>query len=59
MNFSKVLFVVVVAALLLIGQADAGFLKKLGKKIEGAGKRVFNAAEKALPVAVSVKALGK
>ncbi|XP_035773329.1 cecropin-C type 1-like [Anopheles albimanus] len=59
MNFNKVLVLVVVAALLLVGQVDAGFLKKLGKKIEGAGKRVFNAAEKALPVAVGVKALGK
>nr|UEM41768.1 cecropin A [Anopheles darlingi]UEM41769.1 cecropin A [Anopheles darlingi]UEM41770.1 cecropin A [Anopheles darlingi]UEM41773.1 cecropin A [Anopheles darlingi]UEM41775.1 cecropin A [Anopheles darlingi] len=60
MNFNKILFLaVILATLLLVGQTDAGFLKKLGKKIEGAGKRVFNAAEKALPVAVGVKALGK
>ncbi|XP_050087634.1 cecropin-A-like [Anopheles aquasalis] len=60
MNFSKlVLFALLIATLLLVGQIEAGRLKKLGKKIEGAGKRVFKAAEKTLPVAVGVKALGK
>nr|2MMM_A Chain A, K cecropin-like peptide [Aedes aegypti] len=36
-----------------------GGLKKLGKKLEGAGKRVFKASEKALPVVVGIKAIGK
>ncbi|XP_052867605.1 cecropin-A-like [Anopheles cruzii] len=60
MNFSKIfLFVVLATLLLAVGQTEAGWLKKLGKKVEKAGQRVFNAAEKALPVATGIKALGK
>nr|ABU80072.1 CEC-A [Anopheles gambiae] len=58
MNFSKIFIFVVLAVLLLCSKTEAGRLKKLGKKIEGAGKRVFKAAEKALPVVAGVKALG-
>nr|NP_001395400.1 cecropin-like LOC5579377 precursor [Aedes aegypti]AAK73081.1 cecropin A precursor [Aedes aegypti]AAL85582.1 cecropin A [Aedes aegypti] len=59
MNFTKLFLLIAVAVLLLTGQSEAGGLKKLGKKLEGAGKRVFNAAEKALPVVAGAKALGK
>nr|Q9Y0X9.1 RecName: Full=Cecropin-C type 1; Short=Cecropin-C1; Contains: RecName: Full=Cecropin-C; AltName: Full=AalCecC; Flags: Precursor [Aedes albopictus]AAD37703.1 cecropin [Aedes albopictus]AAK81854.1 antibiotic peptide cecropin C1 [Aedes albopictus] len=59
MNFTKIFVLIAMAALLLVGQSEAGGLKKLGKKLEGAGKRVFNAAEKALPVVAGAKALGK
>ncbi|KFB39637.1 hypothetical protein ZHAS_00007084 [Anopheles sinensis] len=58
MNFNKIFVFVLLAALVLLGQTEAGRLKKLGKKIEGVGKRVFKAAEKALPVVAGVKALG-
>ncbi|XP_058127228.1 cecropin-A-like [Anopheles ziemanni] len=58
MNFNKIFVFVLLAALVLVGQTEAGWLKKLGKKIEGAGKRVFKATEKALPVIAGVKALG-
>ncbi|XP_001846918.2 cecropin-B1 [Culex quinquefasciatus] len=59
MNFNKLFLIVILAALLLLGQTEAGRLKKLGKKIEKAGKRVFNAAQKGLPVAAGVQALGR
>uniref|UniRef100_A0AAG5DUS4 Uncharacterized protein n=1 Tax=Anopheles atroparvus TaxID=41427 RepID=A0AAG5DUS4_ANOAO len=59
MNFNKLFVFVLLAALLLLGQTEAGRLKKLGNKIEGVGKRVFKAAEKALPVVAGVKALGR
>ncbi|EAT32350.1 AAEL015515-PA [Aedes aegypti] len=59
MNFTKLFLLIAVAVLLLTGQSEAGGLKKLGKKLGGAGKRVFNAAEKALPVVAGAKALGK
>nr|P81417.2 RecName: Full=Cecropin-A1; AltName: Full=AalCecA; AltName: Full=Cecropin-A; Flags: Precursor [Aedes albopictus]AAD37701.1 cecropin [Aedes albopictus]AAK81849.1 antibiotic peptide cecropin A1 [Aedes albopictus] len=59
MNFTKLFAIVLLAALVLLGQTEAGGLKKLGKKLEGVGKRVFKASEKALPVAVGIKALGK
>nr|AAF59831.1 cecropin A [Aedes aegypti]AAL85581.1 cecropin A [Aedes aegypti] len=59
MNFTKLFLLIAVAVLLLTGQSEAGGLKKLGKKLEGAGKRVFNAAEKALPVVAGAKALRK
>uniref|UniRef100_A0A182PYQ6 CEC-A n=1 Tax=Anopheles epiroticus TaxID=199890 RepID=A0A182PYQ6_9DIPT len=58
MNFTKIFVFLVLAVLLFAGHTEAGRLKKLGKKIEGAGKRVFKAAEKALPVIAGVKALG-
>ncbi|XP_055614417.1 uncharacterized protein LOC129760776 [Uranotaenia lowii] len=59
MNFTKLFTFVVLAALLLLGQTEAGGLKSLGKKLEGVGKRVFKAAEKALPVVAGYKAVGK
>ncbi|EDS45065.1 hypothetical protein CpipJ_CPIJ005108 [Culex quinquefasciatus] len=59
MNFNKLFLIVILAALLLLGQTEAGRLKKLGKKIEKAGKRVFNAVQKGLPVAAGVQALGR
>ncbi|XP_058467370.1 cecropin-A1-like [Malaya genurostris] len=59
MNFKHLFLVVLVAALMLLGQTEAGGLKKLGKKLEGVGKRVFKASEKALPVITGYKAVGK
>ncbi|XP_055676572.1 cecropin-A-like [Lutzomyia longipalpis] len=66
MNFTKyfVLFVVLLAV--LTTGAEAGFLKKLGKKLEKVGKNVHRSVEKVLPAAQGVigvlgsaKALGK
>ncbi|EDS36060.1 cecropin A [Culex quinquefasciatus] len=59
MNFNKLFVIVLLAALAFFGQAEAGGLKKFGKKLEGVGKRVFKASEKALPVVTGFKALGK
>ncbi|KAL9695274.1 hypothetical protein quinque_014559 [Culex quinquefasciatus] len=58
MNFNKLFVIVLLAALAIFGQAEAGGLKKFGKKLEGVGKRVFKASEKALPVVTGFKALG-
>ncbi|EJY57523.1 AAEL017211-PA [Aedes aegypti] len=58
MNFTKLLLVVVMlAAVLLFGSAEAGKLKKIGKKVEKTGKHVANAAQKAGPVVAGVAAL--
>ncbi|EAT48343.1 AAEL000625-PA [Aedes aegypti] len=59
MNFNKLFAIVLLVALVLLGQTEAGGLKKLGKKLEGVGKRVFKASEKALPVITGYKAVGK
>ncbi|XP_029711077.1 cecropin-B type 2 [Aedes albopictus] len=60
MNFSKLFaLVLLIGLVLLTGQTEAGGLKKLGKKLEGVGKRVFKASEKALPVLTGYKAIGK
>ncbi|XP_035793397.1 cecropin-A1-like [Anopheles albimanus] len=60
MNLTK-LFVVLmlVAAVLFGGQAEAGHLKKFGKKLEKVGQRVFKATEKVVPVLLGIKQLGQ
>uniref|UniRef100_A0A1Y9H257 Uncharacterized protein n=1 Tax=Anopheles dirus TaxID=7168 RepID=A0A1Y9H257_9DIPT len=58
MNLGKIFIFVVLAALLFLGQAEAGRLRNFGKKLERGGKRVFKAAAKVLPVVAGFKALG-
>nr|ABX80069.1 cecropin TY1 [Tabanus yao] len=51
MNFLKYAFVLVVIVAVFSGQAEAGWLKKIGKKIERVGQNVRNAAISTLPIA--------
>uniref|UniRef100_A0A1A9VPX2 Uncharacterized protein n=1 Tax=Glossina austeni TaxID=7395 RepID=A0A1A9VPX2_GLOAU len=51
MNFSKLFVLVVLLLALSMGQSEAGFLKKIGKKIERAGRRVRDGTVKGLAVA--------
>ncbi|XP_044743721.1 cecropin-C-like [Chrysoperla carnea] len=51
MNFKIIFIVAVVVMALFVNNSEGKFkLKRLLKKVEGAGKRVFNSAQKALPV---------
>ncbi|XP_037920865.1 cecropin-1-like [Hermetia illucens] len=51
MKFNYVFLLSAFVLLLCAGQSEGGFLKKIGKKIEGAGQRVRDAAYQALPLA--------
>ncbi|EAL41975.2 AGAP006722-PA [Anopheles gambiae str. PEST] len=58
MNVSKLFVIVLLATLLLFGgQAEAGHLKKFGKKLEKVGKNVFHAVEKVVPVLQGIQDL--
>uniref|UniRef100_A0A9I3FGV0 Uncharacterized protein n=1 Tax=Anopheles epiroticus TaxID=199890 RepID=A0A9I3FGV0_9DIPT len=58
MNLSKLLVVMLLATLLLFGgHTEAGVLKKLGKKLEKVGKNVLRAAERVVPLLLSIQDL--
>uniref|UniRef100_A0A336ML04 CSON002659 protein n=1 Tax=Culicoides sonorensis TaxID=179676 RepID=A0A336ML04_CULSO len=57
MNFIKYFTLLLVIVALIIGQSEAAPRWKGWKKIEKAGKNVFNAAQKALPVVAGYKAV--
>ncbi|XP_075144595.1 cecropin-A2 [Haematobia irritans] len=51
MNFNKVVIFVALILAILIGQSEAGWLKKIGKKIERAGKHTRDATIQAIGIA--------
>ncbi|XP_025833989.1 cecropin-B2-like isoform X2 [Agrilus planipennis] len=55
MNFSIIFLMITIIVAALLGQGEARW--KGFKKIEKAGKRVFKAAEKGLPVVAGYAAL--
>ncbi|XP_025833988.1 cecropin-B2-like isoform X1 [Agrilus planipennis] len=55
MNFSIIFLMITIIVAALLGQGEARW--KGFKKIEKAGKRVFKAAEKGLPVAAQAVAI--
>uniref|UniRef100_A0A1B0D707 Uncharacterized protein n=1 Tax=Phlebotomus papatasi TaxID=29031 RepID=A0A1B0D707_PHLPP len=66
MNFTKYFVVFLIVLVAFSSGAEAGVLKKWGKKLEKIGKNVHRSVEKALPAAQGVvgvlgaaKALGK
>ncbi|XP_039970490.1 sarcotoxin-1B-like [Bactrocera tryoni] len=46
MNFNKVFIFLVLLVAIFAGQTEAGWLKKIGKKIERAGKHAIDTAIK-------------
>uniref|UniRef100_A0A182PVM0 Uncharacterized protein n=1 Tax=Anopheles epiroticus TaxID=199890 RepID=A0A182PVM0_9DIPT len=58
MNFKLIFLVALVLMAAFLGQTVEGRrFKKFLKKVEGAGRRVANAAQKGLPLALGVKGL--
>uniref|UniRef100_A0A1L8E312 Putative cecropin n=1 Tax=Nyssomyia neivai TaxID=330878 RepID=A0A1L8E312_9DIPT len=66
MNFTKYFVLFAILLVVFTTGTEAGFFKKLGKKLEKVGKNVVHSVEKALPAAQGVvtvitgaKAIGK
>uniref|UniRef100_A0A182KEH2 Uncharacterized protein n=1 Tax=Anopheles christyi TaxID=43041 RepID=A0A182KEH2_9DIPT len=57
MNFKLIFLVALVLMAAFLGQTEGRRFKKFLKKVEGAGRRVANAAQKGLPLAAGVKGL--
>ncbi|EAT48179.1 AAEL000775-PA [Aedes aegypti] len=55
MNFKRLFVFVIFAVLVLTAQTEAGKLKKLGKKIEKAGKNVVHAVDKVIPTVLGLQ----
>ncbi|XP_067619736.1 cecropin-1 [Eurosta solidaginis] len=51
MNFNKVFFLLAVVLAIFAGQTEAGWLKKIGKKIERVGQHTRDATIQGLGVA--------
>ncbi|XP_050073968.1 cecropin-C [Anopheles maculipalpis] len=59
MNFKLLFLVALVLMAVCLGQTEGRRFKKFLKKVGGAGRRVANAAQKGLPLALGVRgALG-
>nr|QID75761.1 antimicrobial peptide cecropin A [Calomera littoralis] len=59
MRFSVIFVFALFVLAAFLGQSEAAPKWKGWKKIERAGKRVFKAAEKALPVATAIGVIGR
>uniref|UniRef100_A0A1Y9H259 Uncharacterized protein n=1 Tax=Anopheles dirus TaxID=7168 RepID=A0A1Y9H259_9DIPT len=57
MNFKLIFLVTLLLAAVFLGQTEGRRFKKFLKKVEGAGRRVTNAAQKGLPVVAGASAV--